>query len=220
MEMIYIIKRKRKLIVALVIIIVIFDIVIYYLDKVIRPSVLSYAEMEMKTRATLILNQKILDEYSKEFNYDNIINIEKDNEGNITMLKADTLKMNRIACDVALESQKELRKVSTMKIDIPLAYIFKNNLLALHGPKIPVYMEPVGYIETKYVSQFESAGINQTRHKIYVIVKTNVRVVIPSESNEVQVQCEIPIAETIIVGKIPNTAIGLDLGDGGIKLKN
>lgn len=213
-------KFKRNIFIWILVIILIFDLLIYSVDKIISPSVVSYADMEIKREVTTIVNQKVLEEYSKEFNYDKIITVEKDDDGNITMLRADTLKMNRIACDVALETQKELKNASKIKVSVPLGYIFNNNIIAFSGPKIPVYMEPVGYIETKYVSKFESAGINQTRHKINVIVKTNIRVIVPSKNDEIEVNSEIPIAETIIVGKIPSTSIGLDLNDGGVKLKN
>ena len=81
-------------------------------------------------------------------------------------------------------------------------------------------MQPIGHVETKYSSEFESAGINQTRHKIYVKVKTTVRVIIPLKSNDIEVTNEVPIAETIIVGKTPNTAVQLDLNGTGSKLGN
>lgn len=58
-----------------------------------------------------------------------------------------------------------------------------------------------------YESKFESAGINQTRHKIYLKVEAKVRAVVPFQNKEIDVYCEIPVAETIIVGKIPSTAI-------------
>jgi sporulation protein YunB len=81
-------------------------------------------------------------------------------------------------------------------------------------------MNPIGYIETKYESIFESAGINQTRHKIYVQVYVKLKVIIPTKNDEIEVKGEIPIAETIIVGKIPNTSINLDLNGAGFKLNN
>lgn len=167
-----------------------------------------------------IINTAILKEYSKQFNYDEVIKVQKDSMGNITMLQADTLKMNKIAADVALESQKELRNLGDVGISIPFGYIFKNNILAPLGPNITIKMQPIGYIETKYFSEFESAGINQTRHRIYVQVIANLRIVVPLKDNEIKVKCETPIAETIIVGKTPNSAINLDLQGAGYKVNN
>ena len=197
-----------------------FNVFIYSLDKIITPTVIAVADAEMRTKAMEIVNKSILDEYSKSFNYDEIIHIEKDNSNNIVMLKADTLKMNKIAVDVALEAQNEIKKLGNIGIKIPMGYIFKNNILANLGPSVTIKMQPIGLVETKYLSEFESAGINQTRHKVYVQLITKIRVIIPSRSNDIEVKNEVPIAETIIVGKIPETFMNLDLQKAGVKLNN
>lgn len=174
----------------------------------------------MRAQVTQTINSVIVNEFSNQFDYKNIIDIEKDRDGNIVLLRANTMSLNKIACDVALESQKQIRKIGDLGIKIPLGYIFKNNIIAYFGPNISIKMRPIGYIETKYISNFESAGINQTRHKIYVQVNTNIRIFVPLHSYDSQVKNEIPICETIIVGRIPNTAINLDLQNAGYKLNN
>lgn len=213
-------KNKAKIIIIIVVNLMLFNIFIYTLNKIITPTVMAVADAEMRAKAMEIINSDILKEYSKQFNYDDIIHFEKDNDGNITMLKADTLKMNKIAADVALNSQQELKKLGSTGIKVPTGYIFQNNILAELGPKVSIKMEPIGYMETRYQSQFESAGINQTRHKIYVQVYAKLRVMIPTKNDEIEVKREVPIAETIIVGKIPDTSINLDLNGSGFKLNN
>lgn len=189
----------------------IFLFSIYYFDRTITPTVMVVADAEMRARSSEIINQNIFDVFSKKFNYDEIIRIDKDSDGNITMLKADTVKMSAIASEVALKSQKELAQIGSVGIKFPIGYITRSNIMSYWGPKITVKMEPIGRIETHYSSQFESAGINQTRHKIYIEVYAKAKVIIPLASNEVEVRNEIPIAETVIVGKIPRTSINLDL---------
>jgi sporulation protein YunB len=195
-----------------------FNVFIYILDKIILPTVITIANAEMRAKSMEIIHSVILSEYSQNFNYDDIIRAEKDNLGNITMLKADTLKMNMIASDVAVKSQVQLKKLGTQGIKVPVGYITKNNILAKYGPKVSVNMDPIGYIETKYESIFESAGMNQTRHKIYIQVFARLKIVLPMKSDEIEVKAEIPIAETIIVGKIPDTSINMDLNGAGFKL--
>ena len=215
------IKRvKFKLIIIFIFILVLFNSFIYAFDKTITPTVMSVADAEMRAKSIEIVNKAIIDEYSKQFNYDDIIHVEKDKNDNIVLLKADTLKMNKIACDVALTSQKELKSLGNVGIKVPLGYILKNNILSYMGPSIAIKMQPIGYIETKYISDFEQAGINQTRHKIYVQVKTKVRVIIPLKSNDIEINNEVPIAETIIVGKVPDNSLDLDLENSGSKLNN
>lgn len=214
------IELKIKIILTFIFILIAFNFFIYSFDKIAAPTVIAAADAEIRAKSLEIINKAILDEYSKEFNYDDIIHVEKDNEGNIVMLKADTIKMNKIASDVTLNAQKQLTSFGFYGVKIPMGYIFKNNILAYLGPSITVKMQPIGSIETIYESEFESAGINQTRHKIYVKFKTDLRVILPMNNNEIKIENEIPIAETVIVGKTPNTAVQLDLGDAGIKLNN
>lgn len=220
MDVIVINKIIAKLIILFSVIDIVLFIFIYSLDKIIMPTVMTVADGEMRAKALEVINKSILEEYSKQFYYDDIIKFEKDNDGNIVMFKADTLKMNKIACDVALTAQEKLREIGVVGIKIPMGYIFKNNIIAYLGPNVTVKMQPIGSIETKYLSEFQSAGINQTRHKIYVIVKTQMRIIVPFDSNNVEVQNEVPIAETVIVGKVPNTAINFDLKNAGFKLDN
>lgn len=204
----------------LIFLLIAFNIFIYTFDRVITPTIIAVADAEMRAKSMEIINAAILEEYSKQFNYDDIIKVEKDGQGNISLLKADTLKMNKIATVVAVNSQKELKALGTRGVKIPMGYIFQNNILAYFGPSVYVNMDPVGYIETRYQSEFESAGVNQTRHKIYVQVYAKLRIIIPMRHDDIEVKGEIPIAETIIVGKIPNTSINLDLNNTGFRLKN
>ena len=198
----------------------IFNIFIYTFDKLVTPTMVEVADSQMRTKIVEIISKTVLTEYSKRFNYDKIINVDKDKQGNITLLRADTLKMNSIACDVSLEAQRELKKLQQIGIKFPLGYMFKNNLIAYYGPNVKVRMEPIGYIETKYLSNFDSAGINQTRHTIYVQVKTNVKVIIPFKTDVIEVKNQVPICETIIVGKTPETAIDMNLDSAGFKMKS
>ena len=212
--------KKGRILVFFISFMIVLYIGLYSFDKIITPTLIAVSDAEMRARCMEIVNKVISEEYSKAFNYDDIIHVDKDNEGNIVMLKADTLKMNKIASDVSIESQKKLREFGEYGIKIPLGYIFKNNLLAYMGPSIKVKMHPIGSIETKYHSEFESAGINQTRQRIYVSFKTNMRIILATKGNDLEVSNEIPISETIIVGKIPATAIQLDLQNAGFKLDN
>jgi len=184
------------------------------------PTLLAIADGEMRAKAAVTINNCIIKEFGDDFNYDEIIKVEKDNEGNIVMLKADTMKLNEIACDVALTAQNELKKMGQVGLDIPFSYVAKNNILSGFGPNITVKMKPIGYIETKYISTFESAGINQTRHRIFVEVKTKIRMTLPSNNNEIEITHQVPICETIIVGKIPDNAINLDMNTAGFSLPN
>jgi len=203
-------STNKRILIFLSIIISLLILFIYMLDKIILSTLMVVADGEMRTRAIEVIDRNILDLYDKEFNYDDIMKIEKDGQGNINMIRADTIKLNSLAAKVSLESQNKLREMGAVGIKIPIGYISKNVILSNLGPSVKVRMQPIGSVKTNYISEFESAGINQTRHKIYLEVETSIKVIIATKSDEVQIKNTIPVAETIIVGKVPTT--NLDFG--------
>ena len=212
------IKTKIKIICVLLAILIFFNLFLYKLDTAISPTIANVAKAQIRKKTVETINRAILDEYNNNFNYDEVIKIEKDSYGNIIMLKADTLKMNKIACEIAIKAQAQLNKSGNMEVKIPLSYVFKNNILAGFGPSVVIKAEPIGSINTEYLSEFENAGINQTRHKIYINVDTQVNVILPLSTDRIDVKSQIPVAETIIIGKVPSTVLDFDLKNAGFKL--
>lgn len=204
-------SKKLKFTIVIFLIMTFLITFIYTLDKIIMPTVKLVADAQMRAEVTNTINKTIFQEYSKNFNYNDIIKFDKDNDGNVIMMTADTLKLSEIATLTVLKAQEELEKKSQVDIRIPMGYVTKNNILARFGPDVKIRMRPIGHITTRYLSEFEDAGINQTRHKIYIETTTRVKMVMAASSSELEIVNQIPIVETIIVGRVPNTAIQMDL---------
>ena len=68
-------------------------------------------------------------------------------------------------------------------------------------------MLPIGAVSTYFETEFETAGINQTRHKIFLTLETSVSLIVPADSRMVQVTSTVPIAESIIVGQVPDSFV-------------
>jgi len=206
-------KSSKKLKFTIIIFLIMTFLItsIYTLDKIIMPTVKLVADAQMRAEVTNTINKTIFQEYSRNFNYNDIIKFDKDNDGNIIMMTADTLKLSEIATLTVLKAQEELEKKSQVDIRIPMGYVTKNNILARFGPDVKIRMRPIGHITTRYLSEFEDAGINQTRHKIYIETTTRVKMIMAVSSSELEIVNQIPIVETIIVGRVPSTAIQMDL---------
>ena len=202
-------KIPSKL-VMIIIVIVCFNSMIYIFGKRILPTVLNIGEIKIKSEAIKIINEESVNVYSENFKYDDIIDIEKDAEGNITMIRADTVKQNYLASQVVLKCDEKLSEMGDLGVKVPLGYLTNNVMFYNMGPKITVKMQQIGNITTSYESEFESAGINQTRHKIYLNLNVTMRVVVPFNSKDIEVTCQIPVSDTVIVGKIPETAINMN----------
>ncbi|MBD7915514.1 sporulation protein YunB [Clostridium sp. Sa3CUN1] len=202
--------KHPKIIMVIIAIFVLFNSIMYFFNKNILPAALAIGEENLRREATSIINETALEIYSKDFDYNNMIIIEKDNEGNITLLRADTVKLNYLVSKLILASNKKIDELEEVGMNIPLGYLTKNLVFYNLGPKINIKMNQIGNITSSYESVFESAGINQTRHKIYLNINMQMKMIVPLNSKSVDIVCQIPISETIIVGKIPNTAIELN----------
>ncbi|CEI73965.1 MULTISPECIES: sporulation protein YunB [Romboutsia] len=180
-----------------------------YVDKNLRPTITVLAETKAIELANRSINKAVGDIVKDKINYSDLMNTNMDSQGKITMIQANTIMMNQIASDVALEIQEELKKVKSTTAYIPIGTALKSPILAKYGPQIKVSIEPIGTVSVDFETKFESSGINQTRHTIYLQVKTQVRVVIPLTTSTKEVKAKVPICETIIVGDVPNSFINL-----------
>ena len=112
--------------------------------------------------------------------------------------------MNKLAATLSLNAQESLTAQSPV-VAVPLGAALGVPLLSGIGPRIRVRLVPVGAVHAAFATEFESAGINQTRHKIFLRLRATVRLVLPTGGQAVEVESELLIAESIIVGQVPDS---------------
>lgn len=198
------------LIVVVILMLTVYGFVI--VEQKIKPTVLAIAEIKAKEIASKAINESIKSKITDEIRYQDLYFIRTDNDGSITFMQANTIMMNKLAADVALEVQKQIKNIEIdgkTSIRIPLGNILGSQLLAQYGPKINIKITPVGRVSVNFFTEFQNSGINQTRHKIYLNVNSQVKTIIPFVSKAVSVESTVPIAETIIVGKVPDNYINV-----------
>ena len=117
--------------------------------------------------------------------------------------------MNRLAVETSIAIQKELEDMKTRKIKIPIGNVFGSQLFADYGPSINISVQPAGSVNVDFTTEFIEAGINQTRLKIYLIVKTKIQIIIPFAGEKIDVSTHVPVSETIIVGDVPESYISI-----------
>ena len=204
----YYTRRKNKkylpLLIFIIVIIILLNTALVFFDKRVMPSVIEISEIMAKTQTLNIINEASMNILNKEFKYNEMIKIDKDNNGKIIFVQSDTGKLNYIASKISNECNKSLADMSNNKIKVPLGWITEKSLFYNLGPNISIEVEPIGNVVVTYESKFESAGINQTRHKIYLNVNGKVRIKLPIKSEEIDVSTQIPVCDTIIVGEVPD----------------
>ena len=201
-------KRSKKIVKVLIIFTIAFLTVKIILDSVL-PIFDTLCENEAKSIATIISNEQATN-VMREHSYDELFTIEKDTNGNVTIIKSNVVPINEIISDVANKIQIELNNKGREDIEIALGSFTGFKLLAGRGPGIKIRISTIGNVETDLRSEFTAQGINQTLHRVYLEVKCNVSILTPFDNIERQITNQVLLIENIIVGNIPSTYYNLE----------
>ena len=140
-----------------------------------------------------------------EIDYSMLVDFEKDANGQVTALKSNMAAFNRLQSRIADDILLRLSEVSTTELSIPVGTLSGSSFLAGRGPVIKIRMQAVGSTTAAFRNTFTSAGINQTRHQILLDVNVNMSILLPGFRTSTKVTNEISVAETVIVGSVPQT---------------
>jgi len=132
-----------------------------------------------------------------------LLSAQASNEGHVSLLTADAGKLNLLAADCAAAAQRRIQDLGEQGVSVPLGTLSGVPLLAGLGPRLSFRFTPVGMVQSSFHSEFRSAGINQTLHRITLQLTGTVRVVLPGRSYSVTVLTQAPVAENVIVGDVP-----------------
>lgn len=196
-------KKKIKKIAIIILIVSTINILLYFFGTNINNIVYSYSESKIRALSVKAVNNAVSELVHNKNIYDNLVNITTDNDGNIVLIQANSIQINMLTKDLIKTSQIKLEKIGAEGINIPLGTFSGITLFSGRGPNINIKLIPVGDVTCNFISEFEDAGINQTIHKLYVTIDTNVNIILPLKSNTVKTTTNILICESVIIGKIP-----------------
>jgi sporulation protein YunB len=188
------------------------------IDWGIKPTIIAMSEAKVEYIAVLAMNNAVSQILGSNIKYTDLTDVLTDKDGKITMIQYNTILINTLARDTSTLAQDEIRSLGAEGISVPLGSITKSKILSGRGPNINVKIIPVGSVSTDFTDEFKQAGINQTRHKIFLTLKTQVRIVVPLGSDIIDVSTRVPIAETIVVGDVPDSYVNVDNEDQMLNL--
>ncbi len=153
-----------------------------------------------------LINDAIAEQIATgKIEYDRIVYFEKDLEGKITALKTNIGEVNKLKTDTLNIINDEILSNEHSQIGIPLGSLFLPELLSGKGPEIPVKILSIRNSDANFESSFTHAGINQTMHQLRMCVLIDVSVLVLGKTVSFTVESDVVIAETIIVGTVPDT---------------
>ena len=172
----------------------------------LRPLLTSLATTRVSNTVNRIVSEAVTEAIdSGELRYDRLISFEKDTEGRVTAVHSDMAAFNRLQSAILDIILTRVDQVSARELSIPVGTLTGSALLAGRGPRISVRMESVGSSTAWFENDFASAGINQTKHQIVLNIDVVVRILLPGFTTATKVSNAVTVAETIIVGSVPDT---------------
>ena len=171
-----------------------------------RPILVSLATTRVSNMVNRIVSEAVDEAIdSGNITYSDLITFEKDNEGRITAIYSNMAAFNRLQSNILDIILARIDQVSTRELSIPVGSLSGSVLLAGRGPRISVRMESVGSSSANFENEFTSAGINQTKHQIVLNIDVSVSILLPGFSTATTVSNAVTVAETVIVGSVPDT---------------
>lgn len=198
--------RLRKLLhFAVILALVLLGAFLIFRDRY-RDAIRELARTQITNGTSDLINDAI-DEQIESGNimYDRIVYFEKDLNGRITALKTNISEVNRLKTSILNLINDEILAMDTSHLGVPLGSLFLPEFLSGKGPSIPVEILSIRNSDGSFESYFTEAGINQTRHQLTMEVLVDVSVLVLGETENFAVTSQVVVAETIIVGDVPET---------------
>lgn len=198
--------KKQKIVVWLAIFMLLLLGLVALVVVRIRPIVESLAESRATNRVNRVVADAVSDAVaSGQVDCSALITFEKDGSGRVTALRSNMTEFNRLQTLISDAVLERLSEVTTSDLSIPLGTLTGSNLLAGRGPQVRVRTQSLGSATAKLRNALTAAGINQTKHQVLLDVDVYVTVLLPGFATSVHVSNELCVAETVIVGNVPET---------------
>lgn len=205
-------RRGKKLRVRIIAVILVFLLIAtFVIDYRARPIIKQTAENKAERMATVALNDAITEEMQKlDADYNRLVDIEYAEDKSVKAIQTDIVALNILKANITNNASDRISSYTSDDISIYLGNLLNNDLFSGRGPKINIRLQMASNAMSNIESVFESAGINQTRHKINLHFTFSVYTIITGYNSAVDIDTTITIAETVIVGATPDNFTHID----------
>ena len=175
---------------------------VFQLNQRLRPILFELAVSQTSNHLTAAIDHAVSEQ---SISYNDLISLERSSSGDIVALTSNMAQANVLRSQLLSISLDALNGLETLEFEIPLGTIFDLDLLSGRGPNVGVRVLYMGTASAEFENSFSSAGINQTYHQIIFHIKADISVLLPGRQEKTTVDTRVCVAETIIVGKVPET---------------
>ena len=203
-------QRNRLRLIVAVTVIIISGLTLLFRIR-LAPMAEQLIETQVDNQASDAINAAIADQIAEgEFDYDRMVTIEKDAGGNVTAIRTNIGELNRLKTSVLQRMDEKLEQLSMEQLGVPIGSVLLPELFSGRGPLVPVRVLAVRTSDASFRNSFQSAGINQTLHSIYIDIHVCITILTWTGTSEINVDSAVVAAETVIVGTVPTTYFGME----------
>lgn len=196
-------SRKRNWLIVLAIVVLFAVQTFVYIDRNMKPPLMSLAKVRVRQMATETINTAISSRISQSADFEKLIDWKTDKNGKITGFMLNYAEHMRIASDTTKTVQGLLNNMKEMPEHIPLGQAMGSAILASFGPNIPIKLTPAGVAKVDLNTRYQNAGINMILVEVYIHIVAEVNVIIPFDSEPEIVETELPVSYSLVVGDVP-----------------
>ena len=202
--------RKKWIILAAVLAAVIGVFVFFH--KNVAGMLYSLSEATVRAAATEAVNDAVSQTLRwNNVDYNKLVTVTRGEDDRVLSLEADAQSVNLLARQTVTLSMANLSEACGAGVKVPIGVFTGIEFLAGFGPRVTFQIIPIGSVSCDFRSSFDTAGLNQTLHSIYMDVTAAVSVVMPSKTEEISVVTQVLICESVIVGEIPDAYLKGDI---------
>lgn len=199
------VRKRHRIGIKLIALALLLIGILILVDIRVRPIIEKTTIYQGKILATRIINDSVYSELAKEdFSYNELVSLSYDDSGAITSIESNMLKINLLKAKITKSINEQLEHLDDQDLSISLGTLSGFSSFYNQGLLIPVTVRSEGYVEASLISAFENAGINQTLHRILLEISVDISAVIPGYTASATVKTEFVVAETVIVGVVPD----------------
>lgn len=180
---------------------------VWFFKNTVEPNLEDIGKMRARAMVTRMVNAAVNDQFYQETDAEQLLIRKTNGKGEIEMIQANTKAINLLVTEISQELQEEYMSVKEERFRVPAGTVLGSKIFSQTGPKVEMKVIPLSVSGMDFKTEFETQGINQTKYKVYIILKSQVKVLAPFVSDTFDMSSTVLIAETVILGGVPNSYV-------------
>ena len=174
-----------------------------FIKLTLEPNMEELAKIRAEVLVSRTVTRVLTEQFQKDTYKDELFTVTKDDEGNMSMVQADSAKINLLMSQISARLQESFQNMKKEEFSVPAGALLGSRFLSQTGPQVGITVIPLSVSAMDFKTEFETQGINQTKYKIYIVIK----MAAPFSTRVFKTNSTILIAEAVILGKVPDSYV-------------